>query len=144
MNFKNIMVPFDGSEHAVNAVKTALQLAGLIEGSKVYVVNIIPAGNLESSVSDYEIYHDTMQHMVDTEKKTLMEKLEGVFGENPTIVPEAFTAFSPVDGISRYVESKDIDLVVMGRRGLSGLRGMLGSVSYGVLHAVDIPVMTVK
>lgn len=144
MNFKNIMVPFDGSEHAVNAVKTALQLAGLIEGSKVYVVNIIPAGNLESSVSDYEIYHDTMQHMVDTEKKTLTEKLEGVFGENPTIVPEAFTAFSPVDGISRYVESKDIDLVVMGRRGLSGLRGMLGSVSYGVLHAVDIPVMTVK
>ena len=32
----------------------------------------------------------------------------------------------------------------MGRRGLGALRGMLGSVSYGVLHSAEMPVLTVK
>lgn len=144
MDFKNIMVPFDGSEHAINAVDTALQLAKHIEGAKVHVVNIIPAGNLESNVSDYDIYHETMDKMVSIEKKNLTVQLSDLFDDNPLIEPDAFTAFSPVDGIERFAQSHKIDLIIMGRRGLGGLRGMLGSVSYGVLHAVDIPVMTVK
>ena len=32
----------------------------------------------------------------------------------------------------------------LGRRGLGALRGMLGSVSFGVLRSVDVPVLTVK
>ena len=32
----------------------------------------------------------------------------------------------------------------MGRRGLGAIRGMLGSVSFGVLRATDVPVLTVK
>ena len=35
-------------------------------------------------------------------------------------------------------------LVVMGRRGLGALRGRIGSVSFGVLRSVDVPVLTVK
>ena len=53
-------------------------------------------------------------------------------------------ATSPVEGIADYVRSHDIDLVVMGRRGLGALRGMIGSVSFGVLRSVDVPVLTVK
>ncbi len=144
MDFKNIMVPFDGSEHAINAIETALQLARFIDDSKVRVVSIIPAGNLESSVSDYSIYRDSMDRMVEIERVNLLRTLEETFGDDPLIESEAFTAFSPVEGISRYVQSHDVDLIVMGRRGLGGLRGMLGSVSYGVLHAIDIPILTVK
>ena len=40
--------------------------------------------------------------------------------------------------------SRDIDLVVMGRRGLGALRGMLGSVDFGVLRSVEVPILTVK
>ena len=48
------------------------------------------------------------------------------------------------DALVYYAKKHDADLIVMGRRGLGGLRGMLGSVSYGVLHGADIPVLTVK
>ena len=56
----------------------------------------------------------------------------------------AVIASSALEGIVDYVTSRDIDLVIMGRRGLGALRGMLGSVSYGVLHSADVPVMTIK
>ena len=48
------------------------------------------------------------------------------------------------EGIVEYAEDNDIEIIVMGRRGLGALRGMLGSVSYAVLHQADIPVLTVK
>ena len=60
------------------------------------------------------------------------------------IVADAVISNSPVEGIAEYVKSHDIDLVVMGRRGLGALRGMIGSVSFGVLRSVDVPVLTVK
>ena len=60
------------------------------------------------------------------------------------IVADAVISNSPLEGIVDYVTSRDIDLVVMGRRGLGALRGMLGSVSFGVLRSVDVPVLTVK
>mgnify|MGYP000500567939 FL=1 len=60
------------------------------------------------------------------------------------IVTSAALSGSPVEGIAEYVDNHNIDLVVMGRRGLGALRGMLGSVSFGVLRSVDVPVLTVK
>jgi nucleotide-binding universal stress UspA family protein len=44
-----------------------------------------------------------------------------------------------------YVRRDGFDLIVMGTRGLSGMREiMLGSVSQKVLHAADCPCLTVK
>ena len=60
------------------------------------------------------------------------------------VVADAVISNSPVEGIADYVKSHDIDLVVMGRRGLGALRGMIGSVSFGVLRSVEVPVLTVK
>lgn len=60
------------------------------------------------------------------------------------VVTDAIISASPVEGIAEYVERQGIDLVVMGRRGLGALRGMLGSVSFGVLRSVEVPVLTVK
>ena len=60
------------------------------------------------------------------------------------VITNAIVSASAVEGIADYVTNNDIDLVVMGRRGLGRLSGMIGSVSFGVLRSVDVPVMTVK
>ena len=46
--------------------------------------------------------------------------------------------------LADYAKHHDVDLIVMGRRGLGAIRGMLGSVSYSLLRETDIPVLTVK
>ena len=65
-------------------------------------------------------------------------------GIHAKLVIETRLAGSPVEGITNYAMDHRCDLIVMGRRGLGALRGMLGSVSYGVLRSADIPVLTVK
>ena len=144
MQYKNILVPFDGSEHAVNAVKAAKDLAGDAADVTIHVLNVVDPGETEMGVGEYEEY----KRMLDTKKaegqKTLASQVEDAVGTTEGFVIKAVTTNSPVTGITRYVEENGIDLIIMGRRGLGALRGMLGSVSYAVLHAVDVPVMTVK
>ena len=50
----------------------------------------------------------------------------------------------PRDVICNYAEENDMDCIVMGRRGLSGIRATLGSVSTAVLRGTELPVLVVK
>ena len=46
MHFKNILVPYDESDHALSALHTALALAGPYPEARVHVITVIPAGAL--------------------------------------------------------------------------------------------------
>lgn len=43
MHFKNILVPYDESDHALSALHTALALAGPYPEARVHVITVIPA-----------------------------------------------------------------------------------------------------
>lgn len=157
MPFKKILVPYDESEHARSAVRCALDLAGADADATVYVVTVIPSATLPDptllgdgftaplavgSSSSYEHIMEMAVQRASAEAGAVIEDTRQE--EQCDVVADAVIAGSPVEGIADYVESHDIDLVVMGRRGLGALRGMLGSVSFGVLRSVDVPVLTVK
>lgn len=157
MFFKNILVPYDESEHAKSALHVALGMAGQYPEAKVHVVTVIPSAALPNptllgegfeapyAVTDPTTYERIMDSAVERTAADAKEAIDqSRDGAQCKIVADAVIAGSPVEGIADYVESHDIDLVVMGRRGLGALRGMLGSVSFGVLRSVDVPVMTVR
>ena len=76
-------------------------------------------------------------------KKEVLDSLgDSIHDERITV--EAVADTSPAEAIAKYAATHGADLIVMGRRGLVALRGMLGSVSYGVLHSAEMPVLTVK
>jgi nucleotide-binding universal stress UspA family protein len=45
--------------------------------------------------------------------------------------------------IAKVARVRDTDEIVIGARGLGGLRGLLGSVSQGLLHIADRPVLVI-
>ena len=157
MLFKKVLVPYDESDHAKSALHIAFGMVGDDPEAEVHVVTAVSVGalpdplfggtSLESpfavtSQMDYDaILGSLLQHTRDDMAGVIEGARDGAVCKVET---NAIVAASPVEGIAEYVESHDIDLVVMGRRGLGRLSGMIGSVSYGVLRSVSVPVMAVK
>jgi nucleotide-binding universal stress UspA family protein len=144
MKYKNLLVPFDGSEHAVRALEAAIDLADGVEGVTVHVLRVAEAAGAESGLSDYDGFEVYLNRRVNAAKEAMLAELAQANISTDGLVVAVEPSYSPTEGIICYAEDHNVDLIVMGRRGVGALRGMLGSVSYGILHNVDIPVMTVK
>lgn len=158
--FKKIMVPFDGSDHARCALEVAKDMVLEDADAKLYVVSVT-ASTVAQSVSgtdggqqiagvpmflaEKEEYKHLVDSVLDQQRTALAEKVGDVVADmGDRAVVDVAAAPSAAEGIVNYAEKNGCDLIVMGRRGLGALRGMLGSVSYGVLHSADVPVMTIK
>ena len=164
MFFKNVMVPYDESEHAMSALHIALGMVGDDPAAEVHVVMIVAAGAIPTpslmggafedpfdngTMMDYDNMMGAVIQRMGAVIQRMRSDMERVVedardGAQCKITVTARLATSPVEGIAEYVADNSVDLVVMGRRGLGALRGMLGSVSFGVLRSVDVPVLTVK
>ncbi len=158
MSFKNILVPYDNSEHAKNALKEAVDLAKNLEGSSVHVVEVAapPQDLVYSSInqtgfgmgvsvaSQGDFAQVVEQRNEESDRKlqesitSLVEDFEGEL--TAEVVFGIYTIETIIDAAKHY----DCDLIVMGSRGLGAIRGAIGSVSYGILRSVDIPVLVVK
>lgn len=159
MKFSNILVPFDKSKHAVHALEVARGLAEEDPSICLHVVDITyvsemppslgldanPYKNVPPLAVDPDLYHKLVEAALQREEQSMHEAIGSLLDDaaNPVSIQAANSA-SVVDGINDYATEHDCDLIVMGSRGLGLLRGMLGSVSYGVLRSSEIPVLIAK
>ncbi len=157
MLYSKIMVPYDGSEHAKHALEYAKGLAGASD-AKIAIVHVVPSGVMgvdqvgtEGSLDgvpfgmlNYDKYEGVVKAALDQAKEKVEENLSGLTDGIDDVVIDVIAGTSPADALARYADKNGCDLIVMGRRGLGAIRGMLGSVSFGLLRATDVPVLTVK
>ncbi len=160
MLFKNVLVPFDESDHARAALHMAIDMVGDDPAATIHVIMVVSSDIMPPSMlsapnafgdtfMDYQNYDAMLTSIAKRTNQELHDSVVGILGKDAEtlaakLVVEAQLAPSPVDGITSYASEHGCDLIVMGRRGLGALRGMLGSVSYGVLRTSEIPVLTVK
>ena len=138
-----ILLPFDGSAGALDAVRFALRLAS--DGLDTSVV----LANVQEPASLYELMvaHDPQ----------VIEQVSAAAGLNTlqpaqSLLEAAGIAFEtevatgdPAHTLVDILENYGCDMVVMGASGTSTLRSaLLGSVSNELLHAAGVPVMIVK
>ena len=156
--FKNILVPYDNSEHAKHALEEALAIAAGVPGSEVHVAEVAapPQDLVYSSLSKNgfgfgasTISKEDFATRVEERNESDDEKLKANIADlikdysgplTAEVVFGIYTIETIVDTANHY----RCDLIVMGCRGLGAIRGALGSVSYGVLRSADIPVLVVK
>jgi nucleotide-binding universal stress UspA family protein len=145
--FKNILVPTDGSEQSLSAVRTAVELARL-HGAKVTGIHVIPDYHL---LIAYEGAFDPItEERIEQEAKARaatylgqVEEAARQAGVGCRTVCE--TSDHPYDAILRAADSQGCDLIVMtshGRKGLAAV--LLGSETRKVLTHARIPVLVVR
>jgi len=154
--FKKILVPLDGSEHSLRALKIAVQIAKKFEAKitliHVYSVGIRPVVMPEPTTltpigvpvmapTDVSKIAEATRKagaaiLADGEEKV---KAEGI--EVETLLKEGHS----VQEIIKTAKEGSFDLIVIGARGISKIREIiLGSVSDGVVHNAPCPVLVVK
>lgn len=140
---KKILVPIDGSQNSFNALKYAGEIAEKYSAELV-LVNIQKPVFYESLESETE-ETETLQ---DRAKMIIKEGLKVLKGSPIKIKPEFNSEIilgDPAEQILFLIKKENVDMVVMGRKGLSGIkRYVIGSVSHKVLQHSPITVLIVK
>ena len=135
--YKRILVPTDGSEPSINAFTTALELSEAF-GCEILLLNVINTSAL--NVYGYVVSNEELKKFADDAMdKTLSNREIKVPVEKKIVIGH------PAYVIIEEIENEDIDLVIMGSRGLGAFTGsILGSVSQRVLQNTTCSVMVVK
>jgi nucleotide-binding universal stress UspA family protein len=142
-DYSRIVVPYDHSELSKKALKMAMNLVKQDEKIELYVVMVIQPEN-------YLGYHyavpiqdrrESQLKAIEPLREELKQELLKLPNKTRTFVLEGDPAGTIID----FVRKNDADFIVMGSRGLSGLKEIfLGSVSHYVVQKATCPVLIVK
>lgn len=138
-----ILLPFDGSPLALEAVRFVIRMAADSLETQVVLANV----QEPASLYELMVAHDPL----------VIEQVSAAAGANTLQAAQALldaaglayetevASGDPAHTLVDILENYGCDLVVMGASGTSSLRSaLLGSVSNEVLHAAGVPVMIVK
>ncbi len=138
--FKKILVAYDGSEHAQRAAHLAGEMARSEKDAELWLVcamDLVP-GELGKPYIDQLI---TERTRIGT---GLLAKAKETIGSDIDIHEELLFG-SPAESIMTVARSQKCDLIIMGTRGVGGLKGLLlGSQIQKVISLSEVPVLAVK
>ena len=138
-----ILLPVDGSEVSLKAVRVAIALVQEGLNGSVVLANVQEPATLYEMVvaPDGEV----LQQVSTAAGVDTLEQAEALLMAASVVYEREIATGDPAHTIVDIVERFGCDLVVMGARGTGALRSaLLGSVSNEVLHATHVPVMIVK
>ena len=139
--YRRILVPSDGSEHALKAVRVAAGLAKEFDSEVVLlcVVSVPQALVMTAGIGEQvldEYIEQTGREALDPALRILAEV--GVGAEVKIQMGAA------AEEIIREAHETRADLIIMGKRGMGEIKGLLlGSVSDRVTHGAHIPVLLI-
>jgi nucleotide-binding universal stress UspA family protein len=150
---KKILVPLDGSENASKALDLALDIANN-RTEEIVLLSIVHVPNIAyvtPSLGPGETFVPTAiigykEELTTNHKNILSEAVNKVKKNKPDLkISTKLAEGQPADKIVEIAQYEHCTLIVMGHRGLGGVRRLLlGSVSKRVADEAHCPVLIVK
>lgn len=138
--YQHILLAADGSQNSIRAAKEALKIAQINAETLVTIIFII---DMEKAKTD--VLHSSSNESLYMERRRKLVPIEELFNEHQVRYKVEIIHGSPGPEIIKYANTQNVDLVVIGSRGLNSLQEMvLGSVSHKVMKRVQCPAMLVK
>jgi nucleotide-binding universal stress UspA family protein len=140
--YDTILIPTDGSEHAVRAAEYGVYLARAFDATVhlLAVVDVQSAGGLFDAGGLDDAFVDRLE----AEGETSLEAVEAVTADTDR-VRTALVRGSPAEAILEYAAEQDADVIAMGTHGRTGVnRYIAGSVTERVVRRAEVPVLTVR
>ena len=135
--YRNVLVPTDGSDRADEALDRAVALASR-SGATLHLFSVVDIGSVGA-----EAYSGT-DALVSAAEEAVAEAADVAEAAGVETVERAEVGSSAARGIQSYLADHDLDLVVMGTRGRTGVeRYLLGSVAERTVRTSPVPVLTV-
>ncbi|WP_041709422.1 universal stress protein [Advenella kashmirensis] len=143
MMSKTILVPIDGSKNASKALDWAISLAKMA-GMKLLAVNVQPSFHTVHAKAlfnheDIEQYQQQLFNEVTEPARATLQQSDAqhevklLIGDAKNCIVQEIT--------DRQNSNSPVAMIVMGSRGTNPLfSGLLGSVSYAVIHSAICPV----
>jgi len=137
---QRILVATDGSEHAMKAVKKALEFAEK-EGAEVTIM----------SVAYYaKDFFDEMplntQTKLENQAQSALDRAKALFDEkNIPVKTHMEAGLVPANNILRFAQKQKFDLIILGSTGISGfMRTLIGSTAAKVVAQAPCSVLVVR
>jgi nucleotide-binding universal stress UspA family protein len=146
---KKILVPTDGSEHAVKAIRFAADLAAQYDAT-IYLMHVVSKLDIPEDFLRYaevEGFEEAPEvvYLQKVGNAIIGEAAKGIDRERIKNVHTELIHGNPAEKILEFAKEKGIDMIVIGSRGLGGVKGLLlGSVSTKVCHLAECTCVTVK
>jgi nucleotide-binding universal stress UspA family protein len=146
--YKRILVGLDGTSHGLRTAEAAAGLAARF-GAELHLLTVARSHEVSPAVQDYLESENLLgepSYVLDEETQTIVDKAKAIAERHQvrtirTVVREGKPAVVLVD----YAKDHQMDLLVVGSRGLGALEAaLLGSVSQKVSQLADCSVLIVR
>ncbi len=143
---KNILIPTDFSENSWNAIQYALSFFKKVR-CNFYFLHISPFDDMIGGDSFFDSNEAVLEKITHTAKERmqlLLKKVEKLPLNTKHRFFSVYEYMFFIDAIRKQVEEKEIDYIVMGTKGASGLKERtVGSNTGDVITKVKCPVLVI-
>ena len=151
--YSKILVAFDGSEASKHALDHAVSIADIMK-AELHIISVVPRvmmpvfpdEGFSAPVTAAQDMSDYQERMKTVYGKSLEEAERDITSHYPGLKVETkLMEGRPSATIVDEAENNDMDLIVIGSRGLGGITGwILGSTSRRIVESCTKPVLVVK
>jgi nucleotide-binding universal stress UspA family protein len=140
--YRNILIATDGSENSQRAISCGIETAKL-SGATVHALYVVDTPSIisETWTAGKEMVHE----LIIREGKKVLSKVKKIIEDSGVEVKEVLLEGYPSEEIINFAENNNMDLIVMGTLGKTGLeRFLVGSVAENVIRNSKVPVMVIR